>query len=189
MEANQKSFLAAFVEIGNVAKACRTANLDRATIYRWRKDCPDFELAFQHACEDFADGLEDEARRRATEGVNEPVYQKGKLVGHKKKYSDGLLLAMLAAKRPEQFKPNYSVNHSGTITHAHVGVITHEMNALRNEMLNDPRILEVIATQREAITNGDTGAICIDYQPREMETCPTPEPDRSGIGEARHQEE
>lgn len=47
--------------------------------------------------------LEDEARRRAVEGVEEPVFYQGDVVGHVKKYSDDLLKLLLKANRREKY--------------------------------------------------------------------------------------
>ena len=49
------------------------------------------------------DVLEDEAVRRAKEGVEEPVYQGGKLVGHVQKYSDTLLIFLLKGAKPQKY--------------------------------------------------------------------------------------
>ena len=57
--------------------------------------------------------LEAEARRRAAIGVDEPVFYKGKVVGHIRKYSDNLLMFLLKAHWPEKFRDNYGVEHSG----------------------------------------------------------------------------
>ena len=51
-----------------------------------------------------ADALEQEARRRALEGVEEPVFCRGERVGVIRRYSDALLILLLKAKRPEQFR-------------------------------------------------------------------------------------
>lgn len=47
--------------------------------------------------------LEDEAMRRAVDGVEEPVYQAGQLVGTKRVYSDSLLKLMLQAADPARY--------------------------------------------------------------------------------------
>ena len=40
------------------------------------------------------------------QGVQEPVYQGGELVGHKQVYSDRLMELMLQGRRPERFTKN-----------------------------------------------------------------------------------
>ena len=49
------------------------------------------------------DELEAEARRRAVQGVRQPVFHQGKVVGHIRKYSDLLLIFLLKHRRPEIF--------------------------------------------------------------------------------------
>lgn len=55
--------------------------------------------------------LEDEAVRRAHEGLRKPVRYKGKIVGYETEYSDSLMLALLKANNPEKFREH--VEHSG----------------------------------------------------------------------------
>jgi hypothetical protein len=57
--------------------------------------------------------MEEEARRRAIDGVNKAVYHKGKIVGYEKVYSDNLLMFMLKARRPDRFRDNSSIEYSG----------------------------------------------------------------------------
>lgn len=59
------------------------------------------------------DALEDEAVRRAHEGVLKPVFQQGKEVGHVREYSDALMVTMLKARRPEKFKDRVASEVSG----------------------------------------------------------------------------
>jgi hypothetical protein len=48
------------------------------------------------------DLLEDEALRRAEDGVAEPRFYEGRLCGHVQKYSDTLLIFLLKARRPQK---------------------------------------------------------------------------------------
>ena len=56
------------------------------------------------------DTLEMEARRRASLGVEEPVYYQGQVVGYVRKYSDVLLMFLLKAQRPEKFRDNHKID-------------------------------------------------------------------------------
>jgi hypothetical protein len=47
--------------------------------------------------------LEDEAKRRAHDGIDEPVFYQGEKCGVVRKYSDNLLIFMLKARRREKF--------------------------------------------------------------------------------------
>jgi len=61
------------------------------------------------ARETVTDLLEAEARKRAIEGVTEPVYHQDKVVGTIQKYSDSLLMFLLQAAFPEKYgKPEVS---------------------------------------------------------------------------------
>ena len=58
---------------------------------------------------------EDEADRRAMEGVDKPVYQGGRLVGYQKDYSDSLLALMLKAGNPDKFADRQKHEHKGVM--------------------------------------------------------------------------
>jgi hypothetical protein len=45
------------------------------------------------------DALEDEVMRRAKDGVVEPVFYKGRVVGEKRRYSDNLAMFILKSRR------------------------------------------------------------------------------------------
>jgi predicted transcriptional regulator len=78
--------------------------VSRAALYKWRNEDEEFGRVWVEAAEEGIDRLEDEARRRAVEGVDKSVYYRGKLVGHIRKYSDGLLILLLKARRPHVYR-------------------------------------------------------------------------------------
>ena len=57
----------------------------------------DWERVVELATED----LEKEVRRRAYQGVEEPVFYQGEICGHIQKYSDTLLMFAVKARKPE----------------------------------------------------------------------------------------
>lgn len=97
----QQRFLDSFRAIGNISKAAIAAGVSRKTVYNWLKNSDDFRSRFEDAEEDVRDAVREEIHRRAIEGVDEPVYQRGMLVGHVRKYSDALLIKMAQARLPE----------------------------------------------------------------------------------------
>ncbi len=109
----EKAFLAALAKWGTVTEACKRARIERSTAYRHRQASKEFESEWFDALEQYADLLEKEARRRAFEGVRKPVYQGGKLAGYVKEYSDTLLVKLLEAKRPGQFRRPMEVTGEG----------------------------------------------------------------------------
>ena len=84
-------FLAEFAICGNVLRAAQAAGVGRRTVYDWLKQDEAFERLHAEALEDALDALEEEARRRAVDGILKPVYQGGRLVGGIREYSDTLL--------------------------------------------------------------------------------------------------
>ena len=70
---NRESFLAALAETANVTSACRTAGISRVAAYAWRDDDPSFAEDWNKAVKLGTAALEDEAIRRARDGVDKPV--------------------------------------------------------------------------------------------------------------------
>src|SRR5262249_8510012 len=101
-QARKERFLRPLSDTGSVTTAVAVAGTSRTRVYELRKTDPAFASAWQEAEEVANDRLEDEARRRALEGVPEPLVSAGKLVRDDdgqpitiRRYSDNLLLALL----------------------------------------------------------------------------------------------
>lgn len=109
----KRAFLAAYAQTGNVTAAAEAAGIARRTHYDWLESDPVYAEAFAEAQEKAIDLLELEARRRALEGVDEPVFYKGVEVGAVRKYSDTLLIFLLKGYRPERYKERVAAEHSG----------------------------------------------------------------------------
>ena len=71
------AFCAALAETCNVGRACAAVGISRYTAYQWRKTMPDFAEAWGDAMEAGLLALEDEAHRRAFEGVDDPLTFQG----------------------------------------------------------------------------------------------------------------
>jgi hypothetical protein len=97
------AFLAHLAETGILSDAAAAAGVNRTTVFRRRQDDAEFAKQVEEAIDMAADKLEAEARRRALEGVEEPVYQGGQLVGTKTVYSDSLLALLLKGRRKKVF--------------------------------------------------------------------------------------
>ena len=102
-------FLAALANSGNVLVACKASGAGRATVYRHKDRFPRFRRAWDNAVEESTDILEAEARRRSVNGIDKPIFFKGKQVASVKEYSDTLLIFLLKAHRPEKFRDNYDI--------------------------------------------------------------------------------
>lgn len=114
--ATQKGrFLAAYAEHATIDGAAKACGMGRRTHYNWLASDEAYAAAFGDAEQAATDALEGEARRRALAGVEEPVFGSlgahmgSGVVGHIRKYSDTLLIFLLKAKRPEQFRDRYEL--------------------------------------------------------------------------------
>jgi hypothetical protein len=114
-----RAFIAAYRRTASVTRAAAAAKIDRHAHYRLLERSAAYRTMFAAAAEEAAQTLEDEAVRRAVEGVSRPVMYHGKPVlvpvnpkklrGKKKpllehERSDTLLLALLRAKKPAEYK-------------------------------------------------------------------------------------
>lgn len=94
----------------SVRAAADLVGINRRSVIRWKEKDPAFASAYEDALEDSADVLEDEAVRRAVDGVPKAVYYMGEVVGREVVYSDDLLKFVLAGRRPERYRPNHQLN-------------------------------------------------------------------------------
>jgi len=137
---------------GNVSAACKKAKIDRSTAYEWRKDDPNFAKRWEEAIEIATEWMEEEARRRAADGVLQPVFQGGKRVGSIRKYSDTLLIFLLKAHKPEKYRDNYHIEHAGTLTHEHAISASNEIMGRINSIASR---VEADADDQPDSTNGE----------------------------------
>lgn len=120
----KKAFLKAFAECGQISGAAVAVGMDRCRHYQWLKEDPAYVELFNEAEREAAVMLEDEATRRARDGVKslvlyqgEPVMVKasdGSLVPlYEFKYSDTLLIFRLKGLMPERYRDRAALEHSG----------------------------------------------------------------------------
>ncbi len=94
-EARQRAFLRALSETGCVRDACARVQISSTSAYRMRRRSAAFERAWERAIARAVPTLEQAAYERAVIGWDEPVYQGGKLVGARRRYSDSLLRLLI----------------------------------------------------------------------------------------------
>ncbi len=131
-----KAFLAALAESGNVRLSCEAVGIQRWTAYDLRSSDEAFAADWSSALEESADLLEQEARRRAYEGLRRVKFDRGipimvpvvgpdglvvkdkdgkpELVPYvEHEYSDTLMIFLLKGARPEKYREttrNVNVN-------------------------------------------------------------------------------
>jgi len=122
---NQRAFIAAYTHCASVSESARIVGLDRKQHYEWLKADRHYRAAFEAEAEQAAQSLEDEAVRRALEGVKRPMYYRGKPVRtgrgrsgrtvYEVEYSDQLLVLLLKRFRPQLYREHVTAEVSGTI--------------------------------------------------------------------------
>src|SRR5215212_1788370 len=114
-EALRRRWLDAFRVSGSVSHTCRQAGVSRSALYEWRASDPAFAAGMDEAGEEATDLLEEEARRRAVEGIERLRFGRDgrALVDPRtgsayveRQYSDALLMCLLRARRPRLYRDN-----------------------------------------------------------------------------------
>jgi len=91
----QRAFLRALTETGSYEDAAKRVRLSAAGVRKMRARYPGFAAACEQALGRSVATLEQAAVDRAVQGVEEPVWHAGKIVGTRVVRSDGLLKTML----------------------------------------------------------------------------------------------
>src|SRR5688500_16617685 len=87
-KARQAAFVKAFADCGVIGKAASSAGISRRLVYEWIDTDSEFAQLFASVKEDYIEKLEQEADRRAVEGVDHPVIYEGEITDTYKDYSD-----------------------------------------------------------------------------------------------------
>jgi hypothetical protein len=113
-------FLKALALSGNITRAARDAGVKRHAMLSLQKASPEFAARMRDARDEAVDLLEAEARRRALDGVEEPIIRGGDFLRQDdgsiaviRRYSDRLLELLLKAHRPEIFARGHGQNTEG----------------------------------------------------------------------------
>ena len=109
----QPVFLNLLGKNGNVSLSAHESGIARQTAYDARDRDKAFSQAWEDAMEQASDVLEREAWRRAAEGVKQPVFYRGEVVGHVRKYSDVLLMFLLNGARPDKYRERLATPSAG----------------------------------------------------------------------------
>lgn len=132
-------FLETLANAQSVAASCRVAGYERRRVYEWRDKDEEFAKAWADAEEAGTDKLEDEAKRRAEEGVARIILHEGKpvIIGYtadgdpclpedkdcarteilrESRHSDTLMIFLLKARRPEKYRERQDHTVSGHIS-------------------------------------------------------------------------
>ena len=147
----KRAFLVQYALTGNFEQAASVAKVTVRTVYNWRHDFRDangpFLVAVDQAQQMACDRMESELYRRAMEGIEEPVWHGGEIVGTTRRFSDTLLMFMMKANMPEKYTDR--MQHSGPdggpmqIAAIDVSALTHE------ELLEARRLAAKVQAPKE----------------------------------------
>lgn len=99
-----QTYLDDLAKHGNVSKAARAAGMKLKTVLQYRKADSEFAEAEELAQQEASDALEDAARTRAVDGIEQAVFDKeGRVTGFKTTYSDSLLTLLLKGAKPDKY--------------------------------------------------------------------------------------
>lgn len=98
-----------------VKHACEEAGLGRSTVYDRRQRDAGFADRWAEADELGVQVLEQEARRRAVDGVEDFRLDRDGGEHTFRRYSDTLLIFLLKAKRPDVYRERYEHEHRGQV--------------------------------------------------------------------------
>jgi hypothetical protein len=119
----QAAFLTALIfHGGQIGKAAKSAKVARASHYHWMRDA-EYTALYELAMAQVVGVLEDEAIRRAKEGVEKTVYYQGFPCGTEMQYSDAILMFLLKAAAPEKYRERSEVKAEVDVTHKFEGTM------------------------------------------------------------------
>lgn len=90
-------FLESYAETGIVTVSCRRAGVSRFTVYKYKRDCPEFTKLFDEAAKAALETLEDVAKQRAMTT------------------SDTLLIFLLKCLAPDKYQDRRYLTHEGRV--------------------------------------------------------------------------
>jgi len=116
----QDAFLAEYRQCATITHAAAIALISRQRHYKWLEKDSTYAEAFEEAKVEATDALVSEARRRAIQGIEEPVIYQGKLSTSSdgkplviRKYSDVLLIFLLKGALPEVYRERHELTGGG----------------------------------------------------------------------------
>lgn len=115
-KARQERYLAVLKETGEPAAACEEVGILSRTVNGYRKKYPEFAEAEAEAMRTYRARLAMKVHERGVDGIQEPVFWQGIIVGWVTKYSDRMLELQVKRHIPEyRDKVTVENNHSGAV--------------------------------------------------------------------------
>jgi len=96
---------------GNTSRAAELTKISRMAIYERLERDEEFAVRYEKAKARGLEGLEDEANRRAFNGVEEPVFYMGQRVATVTTFSDALIQFLLKGGKPQKYRDRISTEN------------------------------------------------------------------------------
>lgn len=133
-------FLSALSASCSFTFAARAAKISYNTFRLHQRNDPEFARQVAEAEEQAVELLHAQCFKAALEGVTEPVYFQGKVVGHTRKFESRMAIELLRAHMPDKFRtPESKINVNGSnnlSTGTRIGPKElEELQAMRQESL------------------------------------------------------
>jgi hypothetical protein len=139
----QAAFLTALIaHAGQLGRAATATGIHRTTVYTWLKGDEHYRALHAEAMAQVTQVLEDEAIRRAVEGVSKGVYHQGEQCGEERVYSDGLLMFLLRGAAPEKYRERSEVSAKVDVGHKFAGTMEELLRLygrVANQESKDPK--------------------------------------------------
>lgn len=152
-------FLRAVAAGSTISEAALAAGISTSTVYHRKRNDADFAEALHAAEEDSADLLEAEARRRAIDGVEEPVVYQGRLtpVWERDEFGEVVMDEREGADGKPVQRPRQARNPDGSLKWL---TIRKPSDALLALLLKGRR--KSVFSDRTELTGADGGPMVVD---------------------------
>jgi len=137
----RETFLDELALTCDVTHSASCAGEWRQRFYELREKDAEFAQLWEEAEAKGISVLEAEMRRRAIDGVDEPVFHKGMVCGHIRKYSDTLLIFALKGHAPKKYRERLQMSgdKEEPLEHKHFHELTNEqLEAIASRALPKP---------------------------------------------------
>ena len=106
------AFISYFRVTGDIRVSAKLAGCAKGTHYFWMSTTPAYKKAWESCRSTIAAMVEDSLVPKLIDGWDEPVYQGGELVGHKRKFDLAAMQRYLAKAKPEVFGDKIEIDAS-----------------------------------------------------------------------------
>jgi hypothetical protein len=112
----KEQFLLFLSRSGQLVSSAAQAGVSSQTVRNHREADPEFDTLVEDAISRYRDSVDAEIKRRGIDGIEEPVFYQGVVVGWLRRYSDALALAHAKAHDPRyRERTQLDVKHSGGV--------------------------------------------------------------------------